>query len=375
MAEDTTRKLEANLPTILRNQPRASSPTCRQVRGRTAGREPDFNTKTDYEHICKLSCCKSSSYCARAFTKERNISPGSPGCYYQKEYKLKYVKGVSCVTQLSCVNPVTNVTTAAQNLPVGARLQNFWRTWLDLVAGPKVVQILKEGYTLPFRIRPNLTRSPNIIICYVNPHRNLYLLGGITSAYRQKCSRTGKLSKISGIFQPPIFSAQTQQQVDTYTRSEQFKPISQGSKIQNGDTGNHQDLPPARGVGYNRLQRRLLPHINTGTIQEISQISRPGSDIPVQGTAIHFVYSTLGVHCSSKGGETDGHTQGYKDPPVARRLVDESQIPPGLSPAHTRSSEYVSEIRLAGEFRKIITGAQVDLRFYCVNTSYPMDNC
>ena len=59
------------------------------------------------------------------------------------------MKSVSCVTQLSCAQPVTNVKNAAPNLPVGARLQNFWQTWLDLGAGPKVVQILKEGYTLP----------------------------------------------------------------------------------------------------------------------------------------------------------------------------------------------------------------------------------
>ena len=86
-------------------------------------------------------------------SQKKEISPGSAGYYYHKEYKLKYVKGVSCVTQLSCVKPVINVTTAALNLPVGAKLQNFWQTWLDLGAGPKIVQILKEGYTLPFRIR------------------------------------------------------------------------------------------------------------------------------------------------------------------------------------------------------------------------------
>ena len=69
--------------------------------------------------------------------------------------KLKYVKGASCVTQLSCAKPVTNVPIVVTNLPVGARLQNFWETWLDLGAGPKVVQILREGYTLPFRIWKN----------------------------------------------------------------------------------------------------------------------------------------------------------------------------------------------------------------------------
>ena len=42
--------------------------------------------------------------------------------------------------------------------------------------GPKVVQILKEGYTLPFQIQPNLAISPTVISCCVNLHRNLYLL-------------------------------------------------------------------------------------------------------------------------------------------------------------------------------------------------------
>ena len=39
----------------------------------------------------------------------------------------------------------------------------------------KVLQMLKEGYTLPIQTRPNLTRSPTIISCYINPHRKIYL--------------------------------------------------------------------------------------------------------------------------------------------------------------------------------------------------------
>ena len=96
-------------------------------------------------------------------------------CKFQRA-QLKYVKSVSSVVTLSCVKPATNVTYAVPNRPVGARLQNFWQTWLDLGAGPKVVQILKEGYTLPFWTRPNLSRSPTVISHYVNPHRNSYLL-------------------------------------------------------------------------------------------------------------------------------------------------------------------------------------------------------
>ena len=92
------------------------------------------------------------------------------------------------------------------------------------------------------------------------------------------------------------------------------------------------------------------------------EILCPGSDLPVQGSAIRFVHSTHGVYCGSEGGETDGHTQGYKDPPIPRRLVGESQIPPNLSPAYKFSSENVSLIGLAGESRKIRTGPQTGFR-------------
>ena len=112
-----------------------------------------------------------------------------------------------------------------------------------------------------------------------------------------------------------------------------------------------------------RFQGCLFPHTDTGTVQEISKISRRGSDIPVQGSALWSVHSTLGVHCGSKGGETDGHAQGYKDPPIPRRLVGESFIPPNLSPPYLGSSKNMSKTGLAGERQEIGAGAQTGFQF------------
>ena len=149
---------------------------------------------------------------------------------------------------------------------------------------------------------------------------------GITSAYRQKCCRTSTQSDLSRVFQPTVSGPQAQQQMEANTRPEQTKSLPQSGEIQNGNSGNHQNIPPTRGVGHvGRLQRCLLPYSNTGTIQEISQISYPGSDLPIQSTAFRSVYSAHGVHCSSQGGETDGQPQGYKNPPVPRRLVGEGK--------------------------------------------------
>ena len=166
--------------TTPRDQPRASSPINdnRCVDKLQGGLLAGSQTSTQ-EHLINSSVnlnVVNPVHTVPGHSQKKGVSPGSPVCHMPTDYKLKYVKGVSCVTQLCCVNPVTNVKPAAKNLPVGARLQNFWQTWLRLGAGPKVAQILKEGYTLPFRIRPKLARSPTVVSCYVNPHRNSYLL-------------------------------------------------------------------------------------------------------------------------------------------------------------------------------------------------------
>ena len=102
---------------------------------------------------------------------------------------------------------------------------------------------------------------------------------GITSAYGQKRGRIGPQSNIPRVFQPTLFGSQTQQEMEANTGSEQTESFPKDGEIQNGDTGNHQNISPTRGVGnLSRLQRCLLPYTNTGTIQEISRISCPRSD-------------------------------------------------------------------------------------------------
>ena len=333
---------------IPRDQPRASSHIndnycVTSLRARLAGNTPkDTLTVQSLKTHVNLNVVN-HVHSATGHSQRKGISPGL-SVVMSKDCTLKLVKGASSVIQLPCVQPVTNVPLVVQNLPVGARLQNFWQTWLERGAGPKIVQILREGYTLPFRIWPSLTRSPTVISRYVNPRRNSYLL----EALHQLIDKNA-IELVHNQTSQPAFSGTQTQQVEAYTGPKQSKSFPQGGEIQNGDTRNHQDIPPARGVGnLSRLQGCLLPYTNTRTVQEISQISCPGLDLPVQSTAIWSVHSAHGVHCLSKGGETDGHTQGYKNPPVPRRLVGQSQIPPNLSPSHPNPGQDVPGSRLAG---------------------------
>ena len=188
--------------------------------------------------------------------------------------------------------------------------------------------------------------------------------GGITSAYRQKCSRDSKKPNIPELFQQIVPCPKTKQSVETDLGSEQLESLPQGREIQNGDPGNHQNITPTRGVGHlHRLQGCILPHPNTGTVQEISEISYSGTNIPVQSPTIRTFHSTTGVHCGSQGGQTNSYTQGYKDPPVPRRLVGESRILSSLSPKYTRTSTDMPKVRLDSKLGQIGTGTQTNLQF------------
>ena len=93
------------------------------------------------------------------------------GLSQKKDIEIRYANDFFCVDLLFSKN-VTNVPIIAPDLSVGARLHQFLEKWAALAVSPKVLTVLKEGYTLPFWFRPNLTRSRPIKSCYVNPHRN-----------------------------------------------------------------------------------------------------------------------------------------------------------------------------------------------------------
>ena len=89
--------------------------------------------------------------------------------------------------------------------------------------------------------------------------------------------------------------------------------------------------------------------------------SYPGSVLPVQSPTLWPVHSTLGVHSGGQRGQTDGFIEGYKNPPVPRRLVGESHVPPNLSPAYTDLGSSLSRTRLAGEQGEVRTGSKTEL--------------
>ena len=270
---------------------------CSQVTDTTAGREHTTDNKHWFKFKCKASCCITCIFCTRAFPKERIKSRVSRLSLQKLQIKVCEKCSlchsiVLCSTCNKCQKCCTKSACRGKTSELLANLAGSG-------SRTKSSSDPKRGLhpSLPDPAKAHKVTHGCQLLCQ-SPQEQLPA-GGITSAHSQKCCRTSKTP--NWVFQQTISSPKTQQQVVTYSRSEQTESFPQGGEIRNGDTGNHQDIPLTRGVGHlNRFQGRLHPYTNTGTVQEIPEISCPRSDIPVQGSPLWSVHSTLGVHCKTK---------------------------------------------------------------------------
>ena len=111
--------------------------------------------------------------------QKKGVSPGN--CLN----KIKSVKSVFCVDPCVFAPVVPSVPSAVSEHNVGGRLQKFWQVWQTMGSNPRVVSILKRGYTLPFKQRPVLTRFPVVQSGYANPSRNMHLKEALVSLMRK----------------------------------------------------------------------------------------------------------------------------------------------------------------------------------------------
>ena len=129
------RRAKDVLQTTLPDQPRASGRIndnycLNKVQARLlAGSQPTVTRKTINSHLMTLVNFPVVKVVPTAPgpSQKKELSPGSVSLL-SKKMLIKTCESVSCVTQLFFVKPVTNIQNVVSNLPVGARLQNFWET-------------------------------------------------------------------------------------------------------------------------------------------------------------------------------------------------------------------------------------------------------
>ena len=133
----------------------------------------DINQNVSLRVVCRVPC-------VTGLSENKDISPS------QAQMKIKCVKPVYCVDHCLYAPTVQNVPHVVEGPPVGARLQRFWQVWHSLGANTRVVSILQEGYNLPFKEKPPLTRSPVIISGYANPVKSKHIKTPYKHSFKNK---------------------------------------------------------------------------------------------------------------------------------------------------------------------------------------------
>ena len=151
---------------------------------------------------------------------------------------------------------------------------------------------------------------------------------GIAFSRSKTGYRKGVRSVISGFLQPVVLGSKTQREMEAHSRSKPTEPLPCSSNVQDGNSGDHQTLPTAGGVGhFARFQRRLFSHSDKPQVAKVSKVSHQTSDLSVHSTSLWPVDGSVGVHKGGQRGKTYGSSSGYSDPPIPRRLVTESPVP------------------------------------------------
>ena len=144
-------------------------PVARSVKNVTSVRGQNFSVSVRQPVFCPVVSPVPFVVNVRGQSQKKDGSPSS-----KVKQEINFVKDVFSVDHCVFAPIVPNAHNVVNAHLIGGRLQNFWQKWSLLGANPRVVSILKDGYILPFKIRP-LVRDPLIVSGYANPLRNLYL--------------------------------------------------------------------------------------------------------------------------------------------------------------------------------------------------------
>ena len=275
-----------------------------------------------------------------------------------KKTEIKLVKGASFVNHCLSARSVPNVPNVVKEQGVGGRLQTFWPKWQELGANPRVVCILKEGYTLLFKMRPPLTRFPLIKSGYANPVRSRALSEALVALNKklvvEKVVVRTSLSFYNRLFLVP-------------KPNRKWRPILDLS---------HLNLYLKTNTFKMETPETIRVSLHKGEWVTSLDFSDAYFHIPIhpqllfeqQGISVHSPsfrpsYGSIGVYQGGQRGEIDGSVKGYKNPPVPRRLVAQSPVSGDLPTTYPDPLGPVPRSGLGSQYEKVRTGTSTSFQF------------
>ena len=246
------------------------------------------------------------------------------------------------------------------NLTVGSRLKSFLPVWKTLGGHHSILNLIAEGYKLPFRECPKLSR----IHC-------------ITSGFADFNKQSALSTAIQDLLQKgAIDIVQKPDSLGFYSRL--FLVPKPGNcwrpdlsclnkflfEVQDGDPRVHTSFSQKERMGHlYRPHRRLPPHTHSPSVAEVPPVLPQRCLLPVHQPPFRSSLSPLDLHQYSQGSKTFSLTTGNTYSSIPRRLADSRPLQGGVSQTDPKAVKPNSGFGLCGEPQEIRTGAFPEVRF------------
>ena len=234
--------------------------------------------------------------------------------------------------------PPNDSLKASLSPPVGGRLRSFRRDRQTNKCSSNVLNIITNGYILPFISKTKSGQIPFDSVRIQGPSKrsssgHLYPVSSV-----KEHNRKGGKCKISQVLQSPVSSPQASPKVEASHRRKQAQHFSTHRKIQNRNCRVHQDLPDFRGMGIvNRPFGCLPPHPHPPKLKEIPKVLPQVTGVPVHLPPFQTSHSPPGLYDDCKGSEANGPLKGTQTSPIAGRLADQVPVSGGSPSEHSGS--------------------------------------
>ena len=121
---------------------------------------------------------------------------------------------------------------ASLSPPVGGHLHSFRRDWQTNKCSSNVLNIVTNGYVLPFLSKPNVVRFPLILSEYKTLPKDQALADCIQSLLSKNAIE--RVENVKSLGLSPVSSPQASPKVEASNRLKQAQHISKCIKVQNG---------------------------------------------------------------------------------------------------------------------------------------------
>ena len=166
------------------------------------------------------------------------------------------------------------------------------------------------------------------------------------SSVKEHYQKGGKCI-ISRVLRSTVSSPQASPKVEASNRPKQAQHFSTSSKVQNGNSRVHQELPGSRGMGIvDRPVGRLPSHPYPPKFKEIPNVLPQVSGVPVHLPSFRTGHSPPGLHNDRKGSEAHDPHQRTQTSPIPGRLADQVSVPGGSPSEHSGSGRPKPVLRL-----------------------------